>query len=139
MFEKISQHQPPLFIEDVYDALRSAVQVLGGPKVVSVKLWPTKPPEQARTSLLDCLNRDNDRKFDLEEVLAIMKMAAEVGFHDSKHWIDRAIGYQPTPPLDPVLERDRLAVEFANLADAVKNATRAMERLTVEPNVRAVK
>jgi hypothetical protein len=37
------------------------------------------------------------------------------------------------------VERDRLAEQFSNLADAVRNAQRAMERLTVDPTIRAVK
>lgn len=108
MLEKNSQTLS-LFIEDVYDALKAAVQFMGGAKVVAVRLWPAKPIEQARTHLLDCLNRDNDRKLDVDEIVAILVMAREAGYHQAKHWLDHAMGYQPTQPLDPVIERDRLA------------------------------
>jgi hypothetical protein len=119
----------PLFLEDVFDALRAAVQAAGGAKSVSSRLWPAKPAEQARKDLLDCLNRDNDRKLCVEEVLALLRLAREAGYDGAKHWIDDALGYQPTPPQDPKIERDRLADELARAADHFKTLTRAAERL----------
>lgn len=119
----------PLFLEDVFDALKAAVQAAGGAKTVAGRLWPTKPIEQARKDLLDCLNRDNDRKLCIEEALAVLAMAREAGYHGAKHWIDEAIGYQPTPPADPKIERDRLADELARAAENFKNLTKAAERL----------
>lgn len=119
----------PLFLEDVFDALRAAVQAAGGAKVVAGKLWPHKPIDQARKELLDALNRDNARKLCIEEVIAILAMSREAGYHQAKHWIDEAIGYQPTLPADPKVERDRLADELARAADHFKALTRAVERL----------
>jgi len=116
------QVQQPLFIEDVYDALRAAVQYLGGAKVLGVALWPHKPIDSARKDVLDCLNRDNDRKFDAEEILAILKLAREAGYHQAKHWIDHQLGYQASAPLDPVIERDRLA-------EALEHASKSFEAL----------
>lgn len=55
-----------------------------------------------------------------------------------KHWIDAEIGYQPTPPADPKIERDRLADELARAADNFRGLQRAVERLS-EPSIRAVK
>jgi hypothetical protein len=105
------------------------VQAAGGAKMVAGKLWPSKPIEQARKDLLDCLNRDNDRKLCVEEVLALLRMAREAGYHGAKHWIDDELGYQPTPPQDPKIERDRLADELARAADNFKSLERAVERL----------
>jgi hypothetical protein len=80
MLEKNSHGSLPLFLEDVFDALRAAVQAAGGAKCVAGRLWPAKPTEQARKDLLDCLNRDNDRKLCVEEVMAILRMAREAGY-----------------------------------------------------------
>lgn len=129
MLEKNSQGSMPLFLEDVFDALRAAVQAAGGAKVVAGKLWPAKPIEQARKELLDALNRDNARKLCVEEVMAVLRMAREAGYHAAKHWIDAEIGYQATPPSDPKVERDRLADELARAADNFKSLQRAVERL----------
>ncbi len=130
------QHR--LFYEDVFDVAKAAVQAAGGAKTVAGKLWPHKPITQAHKELLDCLNREAPRKLCIEEFLAVLRMAREAGFHQAKHWIDEATGYQPTPPQDPKVERDRLAEEFARLTEAMKNAERAMERLQ-EPGMRVVK
>lgn len=110
MAEKISQGgQAPLFIEDIYDALRAIVQACGGPKAIGLRLWPHKPAEQARRELLDALNRDNPRKLDPEEVVALLRMGRECGFHQGKHWIDDATGYEASPPTDPKAKEDRIA------------------------------
>lgn len=129
----------PLFLEDIYDALKAAVQAAGGAKVVAGKLWPHKPIEQARKELLDALNREQPRKLDPEETLAVLRLAKEAGYHGAKHWIDADLGYQQTPPTDPKIERDRLAEEFARAADSFKNLERMAERLLADNGLRAVK
>lgn len=129
-----SQHQ--LFYEDVFDVARAAVQAAGGAKQVASKLWPNMPVAEAQRKLLDCLNRDRPGKLCIEEFIAVLKLAREAGFHQAKHWIDGEVGYQPTPPTDPKIERDRLADELARAADHFRALQRAVERL--EPNVRAV-
>jgi hypothetical protein len=129
MAEKNSQGSMPLFLEDVFDALRAAVQAAGGAKAVAGRVWPHKPIEQARKELLDALNRDNARKLCVEEVLAVMRMAREAGYHGAKHWIDAELGYQPSAPSDPKIERDRLADEMARAAEQFKALERAVARL----------
>lgn len=119
----------PLFMEDIYDALKAAVQAIGGPKIAASRLWPHKPAEQAKKELNDALNRDNPRKLDNEEFLAVLRMAKEAGFHQAKHWIDSELGYDPTPVADPVIQKDRLADELARAIVALENVTRAAERL----------
>ena len=131
-------NQQALFYEDVFEVAKAAVQAAGGAKVVAGKLWPSKPIAQAHKELLDCLNREAPRKLCIEEFIAVLRMAREAGFHQAKHWIDEAMGYQPTPPCDPKVERERLAEEAARLTDAMKNLQRAMERLN-EGGIRAVK
>lgn len=128
----------PLFLEDSYDALKSAVQAMGGAKAVAVRLWPHKPMEQARKELLDALNRDNPRKLDVEEVVALLRMARETGFHQAKHWFDVELGYEPSEPSSPSVQRDRLADELARAADTFAALTKAVERIN-EPTIRAVR
>lgn len=124
--------QGKLFYEDVFEVVRAAVQHAGGAKIVAPKLWPTKPVLQAQKELLDCLNRESPRKLCIEELLTVLRLAKEAGFHQAKHWIDETLGYQPTPPQDPKIERDRLAEEIARAADNFQNLQRAVERL-VDP------
>lgn len=121
--------QTALFYEDVFDVARAMVQAAGGAKVVAGRLWPHRPMAEAQRELLDCLNRERPRKFCIEEFMALIRMAREAGFHQGKHWIDADTGYQPTPPADPVVERDRLAEQMARMTEAFKEMTRAAERL----------
>jgi hypothetical protein len=89
--------------------------------------------------LLDCLNRERPQKLCIEEFLAVLRMAKDVGFHQAKHWIDADLGYQATPPQDPKIERDRLADELERAADHFKNLERAVERLNTGTKISAVK
>jgi hypothetical protein len=130
--------QPQLFYEDVFEVLRAAVHAAGGTKAVAARLWPNKPVVEAQRELLDSLNRERPRKLDLDDVLAILKFAREAGFHAAKHWLDNELGYQPTQPADPKVERDRLAEELARAAESFKALQRAAERLVAE-GLRAVK
>ena len=124
--------QDQLFYEDVFDVVTAMVQAAGGAKAVAGKLWPSKPIDQARKELLDCCNRNSDRKLCIEEFLAVVRMAREAGFHQGKHWIDADTGYQMTPPQDPKVERDRLAEELARAADSFKALERVAMRLLNE-------
>ncbi len=128
-------NQQQLFYEDIFECVKAAVQHAGGAKTVGPKLWPAKDPFKAQKELLDCLNRDAPRKLCIEELMAVLKMAKEAGFHQAKHWIDEALGYQPTQPQDPKIERDRLADELARAADNFQKLQRAAERLT-DPKLR---
>jgi hypothetical protein len=130
--------QPQLFYEDIFEVVRAAVQASGGAKVVAAKLWPHKPAAEAQRELLDCLNRDRPQKLCIEEFMAVLRMSKDGGFHQAKHWIDDALGYQPTPPQDPKIERDRLADELARAADSFNALRRTAERL-IEPTLQAVK
>lgn len=130
--------QQSLFYEDVFDVARAMVQAAGGTKAVASKLWPHKPIAEAQRELLDCLNRERPRKFCIEEFLALIRMSRDAGFHQGKHWIDSDTGYQPTNPVDPLVERDRLAEELAALNASVRAMTQAAERL-LDPKLKAVK
>jgi len=125
--------QPQLFYEDIFDVTRAAVQATGGAKHVARTLWPHMPVVEAQRKLLDCLNRERPEKLCIEEFMAVLRMARDAGFHQAKHWIDDALGYQPTPTQDPKVERDRLADELARAADQFKSLQRAVERLTTGP------
>ena len=130
--------QTQLFYEDVFDVARAAVQAAGGAKVVSSRLWPNMPLSEAQRKLLDCLNRDRPGKLCIEEFVTVLRMAREAGFHQAKHWIDEATGYQPTPPADPKIERDRLAEEFKRAGEHFRSLQRAVERLEQKPVLAAM-
>jgi hypothetical protein len=132
--------QQQLFYEDIFDVMRAAVQAAGGAKAVASRLWPHKPVAEAQRELLDCLNRERPHKLCLEELVAVLTYAREAGFHQAKHWIDHAIGYQASPPLDPVIERDRLAEQFENLQHSFEQCSRDVRALLErDPKLKAVR
>ena len=121
--------QFPLLVESIYDALRAAVQACGGAKEVASRLWPAKPTLDARSLLLNCLNPERHEKLDPEQVVMILKLARERGFHQAKHWLDEETGYQASAPADPTDETERLAGVIADAAETLKRATAALERI----------
>lgn len=128
-----------LFIEDFYEALKGAVAHLGGAKQVGAKLWPHKPMEQARKELLDALNRDNPRKLDPEEVMALLRMAREGGYHATKHWMDQELGYSPGMPIEP---EDELAMMLREYLLSRQRESKLAEKIDAQLNnmgVRVVK
>jgi hypothetical protein len=131
--------QPQLFYEDVFDVARAAVQAAGGAKAVAGKLWPAKPIMQAQKELLDCLNREAPRKLCIEEFLAVLTMAREIGFHQAKALDRRGDRLPADCPQDPKIERDRLADELARAADHFRSLERAVERLNGNAKIIAVK
>ena len=139
-FARNSQEIADLFVEDIYDALRSIVWHLKGPKVVGPRLWPAKEEERAANDLRDCLNRDNPRKFEPEEIIALFRMGREADFHRAKHWLDRATGYRDSEPLDPVIERNRLAESLDQAAQTFAELKQTAERLIAQTGqIKAVK
>lgn len=129
----------PLFIEDVYEALKAAVAEAGGAKVVAARLWPHKPVDQARKELLDALNRDNPRKLDPEETLAILRMARERGYHGAKHWVDGALGYSPSAPVEPEDELGRMLREYLDIQRRHESLKPKIDEAVSRMAVRAVK
>lgn len=121
--------QAQLFYEDVFDVVRAMVQACGGTKAVAGRIWPNMPISEAQRKLLDCMNRERPEKLCIEEFLVIVKMAREAGFHQGKHWIDSDTGYQPTPPTDPKIERERLAEALDNAAKNFMQLTQAVKAL----------
>lgn len=116
--------QDKLWYEDAGAALSQAVIVLGGCAAVGKRLWPSKPVKQAEQKCANCLNPAHDWKFDLDEIVSILRWAREEGAHFAMHKICEQAGYGE-PQLAPLkthnqlrAERmERLLAEFRHLAD----------------------
>src|SRR5579859_5558966 len=122
------QQQIEFPYENIYDALRAAVQSAGGAKVVGHMLWPAKPVADAHRELLDALNRDRPRKLDPEEVLRVLRLARDAGFHAAKHFVDDHTGYVRGAPMDPQVARDKAIEAVQAAAQALARATAELER-----------
>jgi hypothetical protein len=121
--------QPPLFVESIYDALRSIVQHCGGAKSIGARLWPQKSVDDARRQLLDCINPERSEKLDPEQMILLLRLARECEYHVAKHYLDAETGYLPSIPADPGEEQARLVQVIENAGRELNRAVTALEKL----------
>ncbi len=116
------------FFECPMDAVRSAVQALGGAKQVGARLWPDKSPDTAGRLLLDCLNASRSEKLELTQVMRVLAWAREAGFHGPMQWICSEIGYEARP-VTKAEEVDRLVTVLEESTRTMVSALATLERL----------
>jgi len=120
---------------DLNDALTALVHALGGYKKVGVMLrpeWQTKPDAAAQW-IRDCLNPDKREKLDGDQMLHLLRLGREVGFHAAKHWLDDELGYEKGAPLAPRDEFAALLHRQELMLAEFKQTAERMERLTKSP------
>lgn len=121
------QGELPIF-EGPEDALRAAVQAVGGAKVVGAKLWPHLTVDAAARKLLDAINPDRHEKLDLAQVLLVLRLAHEKGAHAPMQWLATEAGYEARP-VTPQEQVDRLAAVVAQASTTLADALARIERL----------
>jgi hypothetical protein len=105
------------FYEDVNEALREAVRHLGGHKKVGPLLWPELLAEQAGNRLRDCLNPDRREKLSPEQVLLILRLACQGGFHGAMAYFAFNAGYEPPRPVVPEDQEAELQRKFIDAVE----------------------
>jgi hypothetical protein len=116
------------FFDSPEDALRAAVQLLGGAKQVGAKLWPDLTPDAAGRKMLDCLNLGRAERLSLGQVMKLLQWARDAGHHAPMAWICSEVGYEAKPVArEEELDRVALAVEHSSKTLAAALAT--LERL----------
>lgn len=130
--------QEPLFIEDIYDAMRHAVQRLGGAKKVGVQIWPEKSSDKAGDQLLACLNRDRAEKLSVEQFLWLRREARKIGCHVIAAFENQDGGYAPPQPVDPENESAELMRKFIESVKVQERIAARLEQLNL-PAFKVVK
>lgn len=97
--------QVPLWHDSIEDAIGTAVQALGGAKVVAAHLWPVlarSKPETAYTRLRHSLNPEKPEKLSPDELVTVARLAVEIGEHSIGKYLARELGYElkTLPPGD---------------------------------------
>lgn len=125
---------------DFDDALSGAVMALGGWKKVGCLLRPelAHKPDIAAQWVRDCLNPDKRERLNPHQLLLLLKLAKDAGYHAAKHWLDSELGYEQGRPLDPTDEQAQLQREFIAAVQTSKRIAERIERLT-QPPLQAVK
>lgn len=116
------------FYEGPEDALRAAVQALGGAKKVGALLWPDKSVDNASRQLLDCINPSRAEKLELSQIMRIFSLAKESGCHGPFSWLAGEIGYD-VKPITRAEEVDRLTTVVEQSTKTLSAALAALERI----------
>lgn len=116
------------FYECPEDALKAAVQALGGAKAVGSKLWPDKSADTAGRLLSDCLNPFRSEKLELSQLMMIFRMAHEAGVHEAMLWICANSGYEARA-VTRAEEVDRLTSVVEESSKTLSMALATLERL----------
>ena len=119
----------PLLYEDELDAARDAVKHLGGAKKVGPLIWPDKAPETAARYLLDCLNGSRAERLSPSQLLLLMRLAREVGFHGLAGYLLREAGYAPPVPVEPQTEAEVLTRRMEGMVGEFTAMVGGLERL----------
>lgn len=114
--------------ESPEDALRAAVQALGGSKKVGHALWPAMSVDAASRKLLDCINAGRAEKLDVSQVMWIFRQAHEIGEHAPFMWFCAELGYEARA-ITPTEERDRLTTVIERATGQLAGALAALERM----------
>jgi hypothetical protein len=124
------------FYEGPEDALRAAVQALGGAKKVGALLWPERTADAAGRLLLDCLNPARSEKLEMGQLLYILRQARESGVHAPMQWFAAECGYD-AKPITRAEEADRAALAVESASRVLSGALAMLERVQRANNVRA--
>lgn len=116
------------FYESPEDALRSCIQHVGGAKEVGKRLWGDKTPDAAGRLLMDCVNAGRPEKLEISQIMLILTMARDAGYHTPFYWFAGQLGYEAKPvTMDE--EVDRLVTVVEQASKTIVVAAAALERI----------
>lgn len=116
------------FYDSPEDALKAVIQQLGGIKRVGPKLFPDKSVDAAARYLLDCVNSDRSEKLALSQIMMLLRLAHEAGYHTAYAWMSGEIGYD-IKPITRAEEQDRLTSVIEQSTKTLAQALATLERI----------
>lgn len=116
------------FFDSPEDALKAIIQQLGGIKKVGPRLFPDKSVDAAARYLLDCVNADRPEKLSLSQIMLLLRLAHEAGYHTAYAWISGEVGYD-IKPITKGEEVDRLTTVVEQSTKTLASALAALERI----------
>lgn len=125
-------------MDSLNEALVACVKAAGGSANVGPKLWPEKPRDAAQRLLLDCLNDDRPAKLSPEQVLLVLRLAREKGFHGGINFIAADLGYGTPVPMDPKDEAADLMRQYIESVAEQRRTAERMEKAAARLGMRAV-
>jgi sugar phosphate isomerase/epimerase len=128
--------QLALIHETIHDAIREAIQTLGGFKKVGAMLWPENGVEHAAGHLRDCLNPERRERLTPEQVDLIGRMAREAGCHAIATYFCRSWGYADPVPIQPEDEVARMQREFIEATQRLAELAARIEKTQARASLR---
>lgn len=110
-------------------ALVDCIKAAGGSAIVGKKMFPEKKPEAAQRALLDCMSEDRPAKLSPEQVLFVLRLAREKGYHGGVAYLLEDLGYAPTTPIEPKDIDADLQRQFIECMGKADRLVERMERL----------
>ena len=118
------------FFEGPEDALRAAIQSLGGSKKVGQMIWPDKTVDQASRQLHDAINPNRPEKLDISQIIYVLRHAKEIGCHSPFIWFANECGYDANP-VNKEIVVDRLTSVIESSSKILANAMEQLARVQV--------
>lgn len=122
--------QAALWHEDIYEALGTDIQALGGNKKVGAMLWPEKSPDKAGEHLANCLNRTRHEKLDPEQVLFVIRKARGVGSYAAIWYMAEFGNFTRPEPIEPEDRKAKLQREYIEAAKEMRRIAEDIERVS---------
>lgn len=121
--------QTSLFEAHIYDALDNLVAQLGRPKEVAHALWPEKGIDTAAKDLRNMLNPDHRAKFDLFDVVRLLKMGQEAGCHVGMDRLCSDAGYKRPEPINTEEQKAEIDKKLSAMLEKVADLMSVREDL----------
>ncbi|WP_297170095.1 hypothetical protein [Thermomonas sp.] len=121
--------QIPLFVESLDDAIRAAVQAMGGYKRVGADMKPELAADAAGRWLSDCVNPDRRERLTPHELAYIRRRARQAGIHILAAFEARDAGYAEPVPVEPEDERAALQRAFVESTKHLEQMLRRLQEI----------
>lgn len=130
--------QMSLIHESINDAIREAVQAIGGYKKLGTLMFPDLPADQSAGRVRDCLNADRREHFTPEQMLMIARLAKSAGNNAIMEFFAIELGYLKPVAVDPDDEIARLQREFVEATKSLHHMASRIEAISATAAVRRV-
>lgn len=125
--------QPELWFDRWEDALRSvliSVYGKGWAQKAAANMSPTDDPIARGKWLEHALNPERAEKLALAEIVWILRLGRQHGYHDAMFYLTDEASYQRPIPITPEQRRDALREEAAGLAERLESVVRELRRVS---------
>ena len=121
--------QDKLWHDSIGSAFQGLVLALGGPQKVGHQLRPEMDPIAAGRWLNHVLDDERQEKFDLGQILLLLKWGREKDCHTAMYFLTTECGYSEPMIVDPRDERQKLQREFIKSKEELARLLSKMDRL----------